>query len=266
METKSTFIERYSMAIFLILTPLLSLAIPILLALPAEVVPLLIAIIPAFMAITLTAMTSGRKGVGALLKKRFQWRVGSKWYFIAIGLAFVLRFTMSLLALLFGWIPAIQVRLWSPAEFVIIGSFILIGGAMEELGWRGYLLPKLLDNRSVLFSALFSGVIWGVLHLALNLPGQMNAGAHWLPTILQLIGLSVVLTWLFVRAGGSIVIPILFHAGQNLLVIVNGGITLTQQLWLMTIVTLPLAAILMVFFGSNLQPVPTEQQTVVEAG
>jgi membrane protease YdiL (CAAX protease family) len=266
MNTNTSFFERYSLPIYLILTLLISLAIPLFLSLPPEVAPLMIAIIPALMAIILTALTVGRKGVGALLKKRFQWQVGSKWYLIALGLALVLRLTMSLLALLFGWIPVMQVRLWSPAEFMIIGSFILIGGAMEELGWRGYALPKLLANRSVLFSALFSGVIWGVLHLGLNLPGQMNAGAHWLPTILQLIGLSLILTWLFVRTGGSIVMPILFHAGQNLLVIVNGGITLTQQLWLLTIVTLPMAAILMVFFGSNLQPVPTEQQTVVETG
>ena len=266
MNTKPTFVQRYSLAIFLILTPLLSLAMPLFLALPPEIVPLLIALIPAVMAIILTALVDGRKGVGALLKKRFQWRVSLKWYFIALGLALVLRLTMSLLALLLGWITAIQVRPWSPVEFVIIGGFILIGGAMEELGWRGYALPKLLARRSVLFSALFSGVIWGVVHLGLNLPGQMNAGAHWLPTILQLIGFSVILTWLFVRTGGSIVMPVLFHAGQNLLVIVNGGISLTQQLWLLTIVTLPMAAILMLFFGRKLQPVAEEGLAVLEAG
>ena len=262
----TTLIERHSLHMFLILTPLLSLAIPLFLSLPPEIVPLVIAIIPTIMAILLTAMTAGRKGIGALLKKLFQGRVGIKWYLTALGVAFALRLTMSVLALLLGWIPAIQVRLWSPAEFVIIGSFILIGGAMEELGWRGYLLPKLLATRSVLFSALFSGVIWGVLHLGLNLPGQMNAGAHWLPTILQLVGLSVILTWLFVRTGGSIVMPILFHAGQNLLVIVNGGIPLTQQLWLMTIVTLPMAAILMLFFGPNPQTILEEGPAVLEAG
>lgn len=266
MTTRSTLIERYSLAIFLIFTPLLSLAIPLFLSLPPEIIPLLIALIPAIMAVILTALTAGRKGVGVLLRKRYQWRVGLKWYFIAMGLALVLRLTMSLLALVFGWIPAIQVRPWSPVEFVIIGSFILIGGAMEELGWRGYALPKLLARRSVLFSALFSGVIWGGLHLSLNLPGQMNAGAHWLPTILQLIALSVILTWLFVRAGGSIVMPVLFHAGQNLLVILNGGISLTQQLWLLTIVTLPMAAILMLFFGPNLRPIAEEGPMVLKAG
>jgi membrane protease YdiL (CAAX protease family) len=218
--------EQYALTAFLVLTLLISLAIPLYFSLPQEVVPLMIAIIPAILAIILTALTVGRKGVGTLLKKLFQWRVGFKWYLVAFGLALVLRLTMSVLALLFGWIPAIQIRVWSLPEFMIIGSFILIGGAMEELGWRGYVLPKLLANRSFLFSALISGVFWGVLHLGLNLPGQMNAGASWLPTLLQLIGLSLVLSWLFVQTRGNIVIPILFHTGQNLFVILNDGITL----------------------------------------
>ena len=68
MNTNTSFFERYSLPIYLILTPLISLAIPLFLSLPPEVAPLMIAIIPALMAIILTALTAGRKGVGALLK------------------------------------------------------------------------------------------------------------------------------------------------------------------------------------------------------
>ena len=124
---------------------------------------------------------------------------------------------------------------------------------MEELGWRGYALPRLLASRSALSSALLIGIIWGVLHLSLTFPGQMNAGSHWLPTILQIIGLSVVLTWLYIQTGGKIVIPILFHAGQNFFVFLNEGITLTQQLWLLTIVTLAYSLAIFLLFGANLR-------------
>lgn len=58
----TTLIERHSLHMFLILTPLLSLAIPLFLSLPPEIVPLVIAIIPTIMAILLTAMTAARKG------------------------------------------------------------------------------------------------------------------------------------------------------------------------------------------------------------
>ena len=253
MPTNTTLKERFSLSAFLILTPLLSLAIPLFLSLPPEITPLMIAIIPAVLAILLTAMTDGRRGVRALLKKLLEWRVTFKWYVIALGLALGLRLSMSLLALLLGWIPAIQIRAWSLPEFILLGTFILIGGAMEELGWRGYALPRLLASRSALSSALLIGIIWGVLHLSLTFPGQMNAGSHWLPTILQIIGLSVVLTWLYIQTGGNIVIPILFHAGQNFFVFLNEGITLTQQLWLLTIVTLAYSLAIFLLFGANLR-------------
>ena len=101
MKKTSTLMEQYALTAFLVLTLLISLAIPLYFSLPQEVVPLMIAIIPAILAIILTALTVGRKGVGTLLKKLFQWRVGFKWYLVAFGLALVLRLTMSVLALLF---------------------------------------------------------------------------------------------------------------------------------------------------------------------
>ena len=101
MKKTSTLMEQYALTAFLVLTLLISLAIPLYFSLPQEVVPLMIAIIPAILAIILTALTVGRKGVGTLLNKLFQWRVGFKWYLVAFGLALVLRLTMSVLALLF---------------------------------------------------------------------------------------------------------------------------------------------------------------------
>jgi hypothetical protein len=147
VKNDSTFPEQFALPAFLILTPLLSLAIPLFVPLPTEITPLMIAIIPAVLATLLTALTVGGSGVRALWKKLFQWRVGIQWYVITLGLALLLRLAMSILALLLGWIPAIQIRAWSLPEF------ILIGGAMEELGWRGYALPMLLASRSALYSA-----------------------------------------------------------------------------------------------------------------
>jgi hypothetical protein len=108
-------------------------------------------------------------------------------------------------------------------------------------------------------------MIWGVLHLSLTLPGQMNAGSHWLPTILQLIGLSVVLIWLYIHTGGNIVIPILFHAGQNFFVFFNEGITLTRQLWLLTVVTFVYSLVILFFFGTNLRSRRMNEPAMVNA-
>jgi membrane protease YdiL (CAAX protease family) len=164
-----------------------------------------------------------------------------------------LRLTISVLALLLGWISTFQLSPWSLSEFIILGTFIVIGAVTEELGWRGYVLPKLLNQRSAIYSALFIGVIWGVIHLGLILPGQMNAGAHWLPSILYIMGLSVILTWLYVQTRGNLVIPILFHAGQSYFVFLNGGLSLTQQLILLTVMTGMISFVLILIYGPNLQ-------------
>jgi membrane protease YdiL (CAAX protease family) len=253
MNTNSTFIQRFSLPLYLILTPLLSLAVPLFLSLPTELVPLMMIFIPALMAILLTSLSEGRKGVIALLQKHLQWRMPFKWLAIPLGLAFSLRLAMSLLALLFGWIPTIQFNAWSPQQFIMIGVFTLIGAVMEELGWRGYALPKLLSQRSALASALLIGIPWGILHIGLILPGQMNAGTSGLETVLYIVALSVVLTWLFVQTRGNLVVVILYHAGENFFVFLNGGISITQSLRLLNIVTIALAIGLIILYGVNLQ-------------
>jgi membrane protease YdiL (CAAX protease family) len=266
MNTKPALLERYSLPIFLILTPVLSLGIPLFLPLPPELVPLLMVFIPALLAILLTAITEGRKGIAKLLGRLLRWRIGFKWYAISLGLALGVRLAMGPLALLFGWIPAIELRAWAPQQFLLIGVFSLIGAILEELGWRGYALPGLMANRSALVSALLIGIPWGVLHLGLTLPGMMNAGTPWTATMLQILGLSVVLTWLFVQTRGSLVAGILYHAGQNFFVFLNGGLTSSQDLWLLTFVTAALALILIALFGTHLQRSPAKEPAGIAVG
>lgn len=264
MKSNSEIMQRSALRAFLILTPLISLAIPVYLPLPMEITPLIMVFVPALLALIFTALTEGRKGVGALLNKLFQWRIGFKWYVIAIGLAFGLRLAMSTLALILGWIPAIQMNPWTLPEFIIFGVFTIIGAAMEELGWRGYALPRLLSQRSALLSAMIIGIPWGLLHLGLTLPGQMNAGTSWMGNILFIIGLSVILTWFFIQTRGSLVIVILFHAAQNYFVFLNGGIPLAQSMWLLNTIPIVLALCLILSFGPGLQHTSVKKKVMMD--
>jgi len=149
MKTNSTFIERYSLLIYLILTPLISLAIALFLPIPTVTIALLMVLVPVTMAILLTALAEGGKSLRALLKKLFQWRISLKWYAVALGIPAGIILASSLLAFLLGWISSIRVNDWSPPQYLIISIFTFIGAIMEEFGWRGYALPRLLANRSL---------------------------------------------------------------------------------------------------------------------
>jgi hypothetical protein len=69
MNTKSTFLKRYSLTLYLVLTPLISLVIALFLPLPTVAIALLLILVPASLADLLTALAEGREGVGVLLKK-----------------------------------------------------------------------------------------------------------------------------------------------------------------------------------------------------
>jgi membrane protease YdiL (CAAX protease family) len=143
-----------------------------------------------------------------------------------------------------------------PAQFFVLALILFIFAIPEELGWRGYALPKLLEHRSPLAAGLIVGVLWGSLHLALHLPGMIYAGLPLLPTLLQLIGLSMLITWLYVQSDGNILLTSLLHAAQSFFVVVNEGIPSTQLVWLMAGVYLGLAIIIVIVAGSSFSRKP----------
>jgi membrane protease YdiL (CAAX protease family) len=111
---------------------------------------------PALAAIIVAAVTEGKPGVKALLSRVVRWRVGLPWYVIALGLPTVLSLATAGLYYLLGASEFVKVGALSIFDFVL---FVLVVG--EELGWRGYALPLLLEKRSPLTASLILGVLWG---------------------------------------------------------------------------------------------------------
>jgi len=261
MNTKSPMMERYSLPAYLILIPLISLAIAFLLPLPTVVIALLLILVPTTMAILFTALAEGGESVAALLKKLFQWRIGLKWYAVALGLPVGIILASSTLAFLFGWTLAIRLSIPKLSMLIINTVVALLAAFLEEFGWRGYALPRLLTRRSPLSSALLIGIAWGILHIGIGL----LAGRPWLPTFLTPLGLSVVLTWLFVHTRGSLAIAILFHFAMDFSPqFLLHGLSMVQAVWSQAIVILALAFILIVIFGPNLQRRFVKKPTIVD--
>lgn len=255
MQTLTLLLKRHVLVIFCTLTISLTFAAT-LLPLPGEVIPVVMVFIPALMAIALSALSEGTVGVRSLLAKLAQWRISLKWVVIALALAFIIRLAVSLIAIGLGLISTIQLRPGGAAQYVILAVIFFVFAIPEELGWRGYALPKLLAQYSPLVAGLTIGVLWGSLHLALLLPGMMNEGAPSLPTVLALVGGSVLFTWLYVNSGGNIVLTTLFHAAQSFFVVVNTGISVAQQAWLLAGAYSAMAIIIVAMTRPNLTSKP----------
>lgn len=92
----------------------------------------------------------------------------------------------------------------------------------EELGWRGFMLPMLLEKYSMVKSTIFVGLAWGVWHLAsFTFPGaaipDFMPVSFWSIILfcINTIALSMVYTYVHLKSNGSIFMAIVLHAFFN---------------------------------------------------
>lgn len=240
--------RRFPVAIFCTLTLLLTFAVyfsPV----PREAIPFAAALAPAVVALALVALFEGRAGVRSLLSPLARWRIAPKWVMVALALAFAMRLAIGILAQAMGLLPNLQLLPANPVQAIVLALVYLVAAVPEELGWRAFALSRLLRERSPLLAGLLLGLPWGLIHVVLHLPGMWAEGLPWLPTVVQLVSLSLIITWLFVSSGQNLLLLILFHAAQSTFGYGNEGLTPLHIQWLMTAVwsaTAMLAAVVMV--------------------
>lgn len=133
-------------------------------------------------------------------------------------------------------------------RILILPLVVLIPAFTEELGWRGFAVPRALTAMSPLRTALVLGVPWTLIHIGLFLPGQMNAGAAYWSMAAQIMSMSVVLVWVYLGTGRSVLMAALVHALFNGLVPVSGGVE-PGLAWAIRGVVWPVIAIAIVAFG-----------------
>ncbi|WP_226013380.1 CPBP family intramembrane glutamic endopeptidase [Halomicrobium salinisoli] len=149
----------------------------------------------------------------------FRWRIGAKWWAVALGLPLLILVAGSALFVLGGG-PIDLSALPFPGIYLFVLAWGTIwGGGQEELGWRGFMLPLLQERYSALVASLLIGVAWAAWHLPLFLNANTTHGAWsitqqgiWMVTILT--G-SVLWTWMYNVTGGSVLAVAVFHAGIN---------------------------------------------------
>ncbi|GAC1654796.1 MAG: hypothetical protein NVS4B3_19080 [Gemmatimonadaceae bacterium] len=171
---------------------------------------------PAIVALALSARADGRIGVDDLLRPIGRWRVGVGWYLFAAGYTVLVKLAVApLYRLGVGAWPRFGTSPWS---LMVIAVVVSTGAqAGEEIGWRGYALPRLSARLWLPAASLVLGVLWATWHLPLFLfaLGSDTYGQSFLVYLLGVTALSVTMAWLYWRTGGSLLLVMLFHAAFN---------------------------------------------------
>ena len=232
MKTLTDFVKRHPLIAFFVLAYALTWPlIPLVSVSPLWGFPALFG--PATAAIIVAAVADGRTGLKDLLGRVVRWRVGARWYAVALGLPVILALAAAGLHLALGARSSIEFGGLSVLNFVV---FVLIVG--EELGWRGYALPRLLARRSALAASLILGVLWGLWHLpTFFVPGAPQHGLPITAFLLLTMAYSVLFTWIYLHTGGSVLIATLFHGAINLSQgLLLGGLDPARTYWLLAAV------------------------------
>lgn len=175
---------------------------------------------PMLAAMVVVGTINGKNGVAQLLRGLLKWRVELRWYVIAIlGPAALYAVSAAGIGLYGGEWPAFS-QFGRSGEFPGLGPVgvsllqFLTFGVGEEIGWRGFALPRLQAKHNALAATLLLTVAWAAWHIPAFFyrPGYsaMDA-ADILGWFFSLLTGALLLTWLYNSAEGSILIVALFH-------------------------------------------------------
>jgi membrane protease YdiL (CAAX protease family) len=170
---------------------------------------------PAIVAIALTARAGGRAGTAALLGRVMVWPERARWFLFAVLYMALIKVAAALLIRLGtgAWPPFGQE---SPLLMVLGIAASTPVQAGEEIGWRGYALPRLARRVGPGPAGIVLGVIWASWHLPLFFVGGGDTAGQSFPVYLAgVTALSVAMTWLYWRTGGSLLMTMLMHAAVN---------------------------------------------------
>ena len=155
-------------------------------------------------------------------------RLSVRWSVVAVGLPLAMMAIAIAVSVAFlgASSPHLTVGLLGVLLLEFVRILFLGGPLGEELGWRGFALPRLSQQHTALTSSVLLGLIWGLWHIPLYfVPGTgqneiLRSGSNLAFAIGGFvgwtIGLSVLFTWLYNQTRGSLLVVIAFHAAVNL--------------------------------------------------
>ena len=209
--------------------------------------------VPSVLGILFVALLRGRSGVRILLGRLLRARIGLRWYLAAVALAVPALCAVWVSTLLGGPSPVVVTTI---SAVVVSFLFSIFPGSAvgEELGWRGFALPRLQAHHSALAASLIVGAAWGIYHFPLFLLGSpIRPFALFLPFAIGCVIMSIFYTWMYNGTGGSLLIVVLLHDTTNLpLTVVYAplGERVVGVFWLLDAMLAIIAAVLIARTGA----------------
>ena len=216
---------------------------------------------PLLAALIVTALTRGGSGIRQLFSGLFKWRVGWGWFLFSV-FSPIAMFALAVIVtrLTSGAWP--NLKLLGEVEYLpnlgIVGALILwllTWGFGEEVGWRGFALPRLQKGRS----ALTATVILGVIHAFWHLPAFFYKDTYMamglivgLPMlVISVTAAAIMFTWIYNSTRGSLLMVVLFHALFDMLSVSKAGgasapAVMSAVVWILAVV------VVIVFKPANL--------------
>ncbi len=182
---------------------------------------------------------------GPLLKLR-----ASPWWYLFV---FIFWFVAAGIALgigaLFGQpLPEIGGFPWWSLLPVFVT--MLLSNVWEEIGWRGFALPRLQEKYTDLAIVFIMGLLWSLWHLPLMLdPSSPMSGLPWYGEIIFSLSLTVIYTWLYQNTGRSLFFVSVFHAMSNTVAfaLAELGFFVASYLFVVSVTTAVALAVVLIY-------------------
>lgn len=181
---------------------------------------LVVAGVPAsfFAAGFVTLITQGKTDLHKLFTRSLNWRFNPIWYLSALLAPLLVAAVCTAAAI---WINGAKIpqKWFSPAMPPGFMVFLLIYiGFGEEIGWRGFALPRFQRCLGSIRGSVATGLFWALWHLPLFLmPGSSQYGHSVTVFIYLLVCWTIPMAVFVGKARGSVLPAVLFHISVNFL-------------------------------------------------
>ena len=168
---------------------------------------------PGLISIWLTGVREGTQGLQRFFTRIFEWRVGWQWYAFALLYMLAIRFAAAgIQRVATGAWPQFSHPEWMLLLLAVIVSTPVQAG--EEVGWRGYALPRLGARIGYAWGSLLLGAVWAIWHLPtfFMLPGNGNYHQSFPLFFVGVCAISIAMGWLYVHSSGSVLLAMIMHS------------------------------------------------------